>query len=101
MRWFRQRQATAGSLSATQHFDEALEIVVRLEGQHDVPLILAADTDLHSGTELLPQLVLDTLHVRCFLGNSVAVAMAVFTAAFRARLGFRGELFHESLCGVD
>src|SRR5207248_887505 len=42
--------------SAAQDFQQPLEVVVRLEAQHDLPLVLAAQPDLHLDRELLPQL---------------------------------------------
>lgn len=34
--------------SAPQYFDEALEIVVGLERQHDLPFVFASDADLYA-----------------------------------------------------
>src|SRR5271154_365444 len=46
-----------------ERLHDPLEIVVRLEREHDLALVLALQLDRHPRRQLLPQLILDRLDV--------------------------------------
>ena len=65
-----------GFALAAQYLEQTLEVVVGLEGQYDLPLVLAPDADLDAQTQLLPQFAFEALHVRRFLNGRSARRVA-------------------------
>src|SRR5713226_2168943 len=51
------------SFSFPQQFENALEVVIRIELQHDAPAVFADQADRHARGQLLSQLIFDGLDV--------------------------------------